>query len=280
MKFRRVAIAFLAGVLPACSLLVDTAGLGGAVGPPPEASAPDGGGAAPEDASDGPVADGAPSDAGAPDARFCDQHDGGAVLYCEDFDGPPLDITRIVVRGGGSVGAAPVADALSPPNALVAKVGAVEAGTTGNAFLLLPSFGLTSKLHVAFDVAVVDGHHVIVSQLDQAVSGATYLSELIGDSTFLLYQEFSSYPDGGGVSVFKWVPPLALGPAWHHADVCFDFGRNTRTVVVDDHPTSGSGLTEWTGSAALQVGVAFAAGGSASQEVHLDNVLVESNDCP
>jgi hypothetical protein len=207
-----------------------------------------------------------------PVGRFCESH--SAAILCEDFDGPSVDAGALQMRDGTAV-AAQVAGAPSPPNALVAQVGAVSASGLASAYLSSPPLDLTTRLHCAFDVAVLDGD----AQVFKLEVGG-YQSELLGDSMSVTYQEFADYADGGGTEPIHWAPQIALGPAWHHVDVCFDFVQATRTIVVDAERTTQTGVSRWPSPGEVDFGLPYVIGPSSGTRVQIDNLLVDLASCP
>jgi hypothetical protein len=116
----------LAGSAPACSLLVSTDGL--SIGLPVLTE----GGTLPDGASSTP--DATSSDASG--ARFCDAH--ATALFCQDFDGPPVDSPTLFVKGGGTTRTTAVEGSPSPPNALVFSVPPQTADGAGYAYYQPP----------------------------------------------------------------------------------------------------------------------------------------------
>lgn len=281
MKLVGVATSALLLGSAACSLLVDSSGL--------TLSSKARGDADATNANDAAVAqDASASDAMTPDAeagaptRFCDAHPG--ALFCEDFDGLPLDTTRVSTQNGTGAATAS-SSAPSAPNVFVAQVGALASGEQGHAVFRLPNVTL-QKFHCAFDVSMVGGTDAIVFDLEAAAGGGTmnYQSELLGDSTFAIYQEFFQGGDGGLTQPFSWngdKTSRTLSPTWQHVDVCFDFATSARVLAFDGKKVAqGTGVPNWPETGELFFGAYVVRGPSTLQEVHIDNVLVDTAACP
>jgi hypothetical protein len=74
--------------------------------------------------------------------------------------------------------------------------------------------------------------------------------------------------------------PVNLTPVWHHLDVCYDFATGARSVSIDGaHPVSATGVSGWPKTATIYFGAQFASN-APKEEVHVDNVLVDTTGCP
>jgi hypothetical protein len=263
----------------ACGFLVDSDGLTSG----PIQAVPDGGGA--QDGTTVNPTDGAPVtnvDAATPSGRFCEAH--ADAIFCEDFDGPALAVGQAVTQNGTGIATA-TNGTPSPPNAFVAQVAALTSGQQGYAVFRPPDVALT-KFHVAFDVSVVGGPSAIVFNLIAApTAGTNSQSELLGTQSFAVYQEFFQNENGDLTNAFNWGsggtgPTLTI--AWKHVDVCFDFSQNHRSFAFDGKQVAqGEGVTNWPGTGTLSFG-SFLVSDTPStlQEVHIDNVVVDTNACP
>jgi hypothetical protein len=275
---RRAVLALFGGLVAgaaACTLLVDTKDLSGEAGPGP---GPDGATSPSEagpSASSG--ADGGDARADGPPARFCDAHKD--AILCEDFDGPSLAPERIVARLGNVV-VTPSSDARSAPNELVVTMPALTGSYAGTACYTSPDIP-TTKFHVSFDVLVVTGTSVVVLDVEAIDSAGDDLQgALMGDSTFALFQEFTQFVDGGQATAKNINLPVSFTPAWHHVDVCYDYGSGVRLASFDGaRSLSGTGVRGWPSEARVEIGAEYATN-NPREEVHIDNVLVDTAACP
>jgi hypothetical protein len=141
-----------------------------------------------------------------------------------------------------------------------------------------------TTFHCAFDVSVVGGKDAIVFDLEASRSaGTNFQSELLGDSTYAVYQEFFQAADGSLTTPLSWNGggSIVLTAAWQHVDVCFDFAKNTRILAFNGKTVkSASGVANWPSSGTLSFGTYDVNGPSTLQEVHIDNVLVDTGACP
>src|SRR5262249_41544680 len=132
-----------------------------------------------------------------------------------------------------------------------------------------------------FDAAVTQGTAVIVFELEPPVGVGSYQSELLGDSNFIVYQEFAFFGDGGSTQPVHYTPGLlTLGPEWHHVEVCFDFATASRKIVFDGTSTTATGVPKFPSPGPFKFGLPYAVSLSAPAEVHIDNVLVDTSACP
>jgi hypothetical protein len=261
----------------ACTLFVDTKGLSDGASPGSDGGgSPDGPSSTPAPGTDGGDAaaggvDGAPG-------RFCDAHKD--AIHCEDFDGPALTQDRIETRLG-SVAVIAAADARSAPNVLVATVPAISASESGDACYATPPIPTTSKFHVSFDVLVVTGISVVVVDV-YGIEPANNFTQgsILGDQNFALFQEFSQLQDGGGANGNNANLGASLTPTWHHLDVCFDFPTLARKASIDGAKSvSPTGISGWPSTAMVLFGAEYATN-SPPEEVHIDNVLIDTTACP
>lgn len=235
------------------------------------------GASSPNEAGAGPPSGGDAGGADAPPGRFCDAHKD--AILCEDFDGPSLAPERIVTRLGNAI-VTPASDARSAPNVLVATMPALKGSSAGTACYTSPDIP-TTKFHVSFDVLVATGTSVIVLDVEGHDGvGDDFQGVLMGDSSFALFQEFTQFVDGGQATANNIDLPVSFTPVWHHADVCYDFASGVRLASFDGaRSLAGTGVQGWPSVAHVQLGADFASN-KPREEVHIDNVLVDTADCP
>jgi hypothetical protein len=278
MTLGRTLLAALLLAGAACSALVDTRGLSGG-GP----ASPGGGtasGASVNGSADatssggGTLPDGAPEVS--PSNSFCGAHP--RAIYCEDFDHvPPPSIAQ---RGRAQVTRA--ADARSAPNVFSTSLPPLQNGDVGWSYV--ESSPLPGPAYrIAADVLPLSGTNVVVLTLFARAGSNTYQMQVLGDSSYLVFQEFLVQRDGNtdGLHWTRPAPPY-LTPEWHHIELCLHFDAKNVVLALDGvRLLDGSLLLQnWPQDSTVRAGIATMSGPAPETDVSIDNLIVDEDPCP
>lgn len=251
----------LAGCLaasPACSFLVETSGLQGEA-PDASTSSPDGKADAPAFVADSEADASSEGGADAPTGRLC--ADAGSAAVCDDFDdattfGPGW--TQEQSNGALTV----VADGLSKPNALQAKVN----GADGTAYLQR-TIPFVKAVRCELDMKLADpptGNEIDYLVIHTpAANHNLYIAHF--DGTFALAEWKQSGVDR---TVTLQTPPIGK---WIHVILATD-GKSL-SLEMDGTATTLGNLVDVSGpTRQLQFGMPYTAGNAATRVLY-DNIV-------